>query len=295
MITTNAGRSGFIWWFGTVEDVNDPLMLGRLRVRIINMQTDNSVLLSTEDLHWAQVIQPIYSAALNGIGISPTGIVVGSTVIGFFGDGKEGQLPIVFGSLAGIPDNHDVNGLAREINTINKQYVPLVEPHSKYNAKYPHNKTLTTESGHAIEIDDTPGAERIHIFHKSGTYNEIDNVGNRVEKTVSNTVFVTVDSKTEYVGGELVVGVAGNTGFSIGNDFGIGVENDFEIVSKKGNIHIKTESGSINIDVVGGDMNIKVDGNVNISAEKNVNIKGKMVNIDGSSAVNITGGKINLN
>ena len=35
---------------------------------------------------------------------------------------------------------------------------------------YPKNHVYETESGHIKEFDDTEGAERIHEYHKSGTF-----------------------------------------------------------------------------------------------------------------------------
>ena len=45
---------------------------------------------------------------------------------------------------------------------------------------YPNNKVTQTPSGHVIEIDDTPDAERIHIYHKSGTFIEMQPNGDVV-------------------------------------------------------------------------------------------------------------------
>ena len=80
------GKEGFYWWHGVVEDVNDPLKLGRCRVRVFGYHTDNLQELPTPDLPWAHPIQPITSAAVSGIGMSPTGLLPGSHVLGFFMD-----------------------------------------------------------------------------------------------------------------------------------------------------------------------------------------------------------------
>ena len=42
---------------------------------------------------------------------------------------------------------------------------------------YPFNHVYESESGHVIEIDDTPDYERINVFHKSGSRIEINNKG----------------------------------------------------------------------------------------------------------------------
>jgi hypothetical protein len=47
------------------------------------------------------------------------------------------------------------------------------EPASAYAAQYPYNRVIETASGHSIELDDTPNAERIMIWHKNGSYIQI--------------------------------------------------------------------------------------------------------------------------
>ena len=100
------GKEGFVWWQGVVEDVDDPLMLGRCRVRCLGWHTDDKSDdgIKTEDLPWAFPLQPITSAAISGIGSSPTGLVPGSWVVGFFRDGENAQEPVMMGSIGGIPE-----------------------------------------------------------------------------------------------------------------------------------------------------------------------------------------------
>lgn len=99
----NMGLDGFAWFFGVVEDRNDPLKAGRVRVRIYNWHTDDRVQIPTASLPWAQCMSPITSAAMGDIGHTPTGMVEGTMVFGFFLDGKNAQHPMVLGSVAGIP------------------------------------------------------------------------------------------------------------------------------------------------------------------------------------------------
>ena len=97
------GQTGFIWWHGVVEDVNDPLLVGRCKVRIFGYHLADRVELPISSLPWAYPMQPITSAALSGIGTSPTGLLVGSHVFGFFRDGDIAQDPVMIGSFGGIP------------------------------------------------------------------------------------------------------------------------------------------------------------------------------------------------
>ena len=91
----------FVWFFGQVVDRLDPLCLGRVRVRIFGLHPDDTSLVPNSDLPWAIPVQPITSAAAFGIGGSPIGPVEGTQVFGFFADGKDCQIPIVLGTVAG--------------------------------------------------------------------------------------------------------------------------------------------------------------------------------------------------
>jgi len=224
MTTMNFGLQGFRWFFGVVEDLNDPLKLGRLRVRVYGIHDDTN-LIPTETLPWAQVIQPITSAARGFVGTSPTGILTGSTVFGFFADGTECQLPVIMGTMAGIPNLdlnlHDVTPLARGINSLNKSPVSG-EPDSAFQASYPYNKVTETESGHVIEVDDTPNAERLHVLHKSGTYVEINNQGRRVDKIVGDGYEIVIQNKTMHIKGNLNIYVDNTTNITT-NDYNLTV------------------------------------------------------------------------
>ena len=97
------GLDGFVWFLGVVEDRQDPYLIGRVRVRCFGHHTGDKVKLPTEDLPWAQVMLPVTSAGISGIGQSPIGLVEGSHVFGFFRDGEARQEPVVMGSMPGYP------------------------------------------------------------------------------------------------------------------------------------------------------------------------------------------------
>ena len=94
----------FSWFTGVVEDVNDPLQMGRIRVRCIGYHTDDRGLIKTTDLPWASVMTPVNSASMSGIGMSATGVLPGSWVIGFFRDGPSAQDPIVLGTIPAMTE-----------------------------------------------------------------------------------------------------------------------------------------------------------------------------------------------
>jgi predicted chitinase len=91
-----------MFYTGVVENRQDPLQLGRCQVRIVGLHTHDKVQLPTQELPWAMPVQPIGSAAMNGIGFTPVGPVEGTTVIIMFSD-QDQQQPIILGTVGGIP------------------------------------------------------------------------------------------------------------------------------------------------------------------------------------------------
>lgn len=215
MHALHAGSEGFRWFIGEVEDRDDPLKLGRLRIRIYNVHPMEKTKVSTDNLPWAVPLLPITNAASKKTGSFATGAVVGTIVFGFFMDAENGNYPVVIGTLPGNSDsnnNEEHNDLPYEALGTNKidKRLEGPEPGSAFGAKYPYNKVMKTESGHVIEIDDTPDKERIHVYHKSGTYVEINNDGRMVTKVADDDIEVVVGSKTVFVKGDVRIESEGN-------------------------------------------------------------------------------------
>ena len=82
------------------------------------------------------------------------------------------------------------------------------EPPSAYAAKYPYNKVIET-GRHSIEIDDTPGGERIMIHHNSGAYIQIDAKGTVTERAEADRYEINIGTKHES-SGHSVVTINGN-------------------------------------------------------------------------------------
>ena len=278
----------FIWFFGVVEDRNDPLKMGRVRVRCFNWHTNNKDRVPTSALPWAQCMQPSTSASISGIGRSATGLVEGSWVIGFFLDGEDAQKPMIMGSMPGIPtefangDNgfNDPNGIFPTL--INEPDVdrlarndgefvsPLLatkesgrtssvptatgvtwnEPESAYNARYANNHVTKTESGHVFEIDDTPNAERIHEYHKSGTFKEISADGQKVTRIVGDNYMI--------VAGDDYVNIKGSCNVTIDSNCTTYVKGNWDVkVDGKFNL---TAAGESAIQLNGGGSKVIADG-----------------------------------
>jgi hypothetical protein len=93
------GQDGFVWWIGIVEDIDDPLTLGRCKVRCFGYHPAKSTnLVPTEDLPFALSIHPLNTPNLYG---TPR---VGEWVFGFFLDSLSAQEPAILGYLPAIPE-----------------------------------------------------------------------------------------------------------------------------------------------------------------------------------------------
>lgn len=117
------------------------------------------------------------------------------------------------------------------------------EPDDPFAAEYPFNRVVQTESGHTIEYDDTPGHERIHIWHKTGSFREVHPDGTVVIRTVMQ--------KYEIVLGDDVLHVHGTKNVKIDGDL-------IEYVT--GNVYKKV--GKDMITVVRGQSILSVDGQI---------------------------------
>jgi len=205
----NPGYDGFLWFLGIVDNVQDPLKLGRVKVRILgSTENDPNKDVKTEDLSWATVMTSITSASYQGVGTAPVGLLPGTRIFGFFLDGMEKTKPMIIGSFPIIPGNddanHSVSRQARGVAPVQKEYEKH-EPRTQYRTEYPYNKTITTFAGHVIEVDDTPQSERIHIYHASGSYVEMNPDGSVVSKSMENDVEVVMKDKSVYVKGNVQI------------------------------------------------------------------------------------------
>ena len=97
------GMDGFVWFVGVVEDRVDPEEIGRVRVRCLGFHTEDLTKLPTADLPWAHVMHPVTDPAWQGVGNSPSFLLEGSWVVGFFRDAESKQQPVIIGSLPGVP------------------------------------------------------------------------------------------------------------------------------------------------------------------------------------------------
>ena len=390
-----------IWWQGVVEDRLDPLKLGRCRVRVLGYHTDNKIEadgIPTEHLPWATPMQPITSAAMNGIGTTPLGPVEGTWVFGFFRDGENAQEPVMLGTFGGIPESNvdengnkispidvskgfndptgkyplfnfldeaDTNRLARGIGNLpvptkgalnpkkgaedsksldlkrstRTTKVPTAapavmtdsiantginyntdgsrtwnEPNPRYggtgdssteyletvkrSSAYPHNHVRMSESGHVEEWDDTHTAERLHRFHKSGTFEEIQPDGTKVNKIVGNNFEITYGEKDVMIQGGCNVTITGEARVLYMNDLVQEVHGDYHLhvhgdmrTKIIGNDIKEIQKGAKKTSIAAGDNDLYVgkDNYLNVAKDSNISISGQLFELVGKRVQKIYG------
>ena len=341
------GHDGFIWWIGVVEDRQDPLNLGRCRVRIKGLHSADLTSVPVNSLPWAQPLFPI-----NNTFTSPSTLKDGDMVMGFFMDGDAAQFPIILGMFNGIPEDESRpgNGFSdqrseselqtapRKIKSIDyktdglgaritdgdsaalfpeflnepttdrlcrnenidktivtakqKSVVEVIdannkkwkEPKTQYAAQYPYNKVLSTESGHIQEFDDTPGSERIHTYHRTGSFVEYHPDGSRVDKVVKDKYSIVMKDDHIYVMGNCFVTIQGNAKVFVEKDCDLKTGGDLNFnVGKNWNIDV---SGNIQANVSGSVIEniskaVKTDvgGTIDITSADKITIIGSEVEI----------------
>ncbi len=167
------------WFIGIVEEIADPLRLGRVKVRAYGVHNHDTSEIPTHALPWATVAIPTTEAGIDGVGVNP-GLMRGSQVFGIFSDGDQCQYPIVLAvipfiesetpitnpSLSRIPtsaDDVDLRGAVGNNNT---------ERTFNFFLSYQSGKYFTAESAAAIAgvllyynfKFDTTKSNRLSIF-----------------------------------------------------------------------------------------------------------------------------------
>ena len=149
------------------------------------------------------------------------------------------------------------------------------EPVTPYNAEYPHNHVYESESGHIREIDDTPGAERIHERHASGSGYEIGPDGTKVTRHKLDNYDLTYGQQYTHIRGSQNTTVNGGVKVFV-NASGEGADGPpgqtvqkyhYTIqVGKNANVNIQVDKGDVNVVTTDGDINIKSGKDINIEA-----------------------------
>ena len=285
------GHNGFLWFVGVVEDRQDPQFAGRVRVRCLGHHTSNKNILPTSDLPWSQVVLPITSSGISGVGQSPLGLVEGSWVFGYFRDGNNRQEPLVIGSLPGRPseygnpnkgfydpnarendttksvypreiDEPDVNRLA--VNNPNKQHSSL----TTRTAQRLTNITGVNNTWNQPEISYNASYPYNHVYEsESGHIMEFDDTTGAKRIHLRHTSGTSIEMTNN------------------GDTIEITKNNRYILVTADNKVYIK---GSKDV-VIDGDYDLKVNGNYNIAVAGN-----KVETISGTKTSTTTGAVVHI-
>jgi predicted chitinase len=142
------------------------------------------------------------------------------------------------------------------------------EPKTSFAAKYPYNHVYESESGHIQELDDTPGHERIHLYHRKGTYYEIDPNGSKITHIVGDNYHIVDRNGCIYIAGECNITIGGKTNILCQADADIQVEGSANMVIG-GNFDLGV-AGNMTT-TVGGTYTVQSGGNMTHQSNSNMN------------------------
>ncbi len=191
------------------------------------------------------------------------------------------------------------------------------QPASPFNGKYPFNQVRTTESNHVMEIDDTPDAERLLEYHRTGTFREIDANGSIVTRVKGSNYEIIDKNGKISICGRADISIKGDCNVWVGNDANLEVEGDVNIVCRNdinafasGKVNFSSKE-SFNI-TTESDINFQAEGSINLKAVKNINSQsqasinqkssadhkieaGSVVSVKGGSLFAADAGQVHLN
>ena len=326
------GLDGFVWFTGVVEDRNDPAKLGRVKVRALGFHTENLNDIPTADLPWAHVMHPVTDPSMQGLGNTPSFLVEGTWVIGFFSDAKDRQQPIIMGTLPGYPQ--DVADVTKGFNDPNALYPSSEITHSKHSTNESDVNRLArneTDKAHSVIAtkndsitEDVPIANvdttwtepssayaatypKNHVFEsESGHIKEFDDTtdNERIHEYHTAGTFYEIDkdgnkstrvvgSNYEVVAGSNYVNVKGDVNLTIDTNCNTYIKGDWNIQVDGSKTEVVTGAVS---ETYKDTKTETVTGAVSetYSANQTTNITGTL-DLDASSEIDMDAGTININ
>ena len=163
------------------------------------------------------------------------------------------------------------------------------ELNSPTESQYPLNQVQETVSGHVIEIDDTPGNERVLIKHNTGGGIELRNDGSVIITSKLHKIESIGGDNKVIIQGEADLVYKGNLNISVTGDYNVDVKGDYN-VSVGGNRTTKvvgadrrTINGNVG-DIIAGGLSQTITGQVT-----NTMLGGQSNNIKGTYSNNVEG------
>ena len=170
------------------------------------------------------------------------------------------------------------------LNNASQDITKISQPPSPYGAKYPFNHVYESESGHLIEIDDTPSKERLHWYHRSGTFTEFHPKGIRTDRTMGHHYNIVTGNEETYIRGAEKKAVSLASIQNIGGKAEFVSGKDMKIISEAGNLTVDAPTG---ITTISGNQ-------IFIDAKNVLTLKGAQIVRDDDSALDEVKGDYGL-
>ena len=159
------------------------------------------------------------------------------------------------------------------------------EPETEYNATYPRNHVYESEGGHIREMDDTPGAERIHERHNSGSGYEIFPNGTKVTRVKGKNYNIVSEDEYCHIQGTARETIDKGLRIRVNSEGQAGNNYNIE-VGQGSNVNVEVNGGNINLTTLNSGQDA---GDININASRDLNVQvGRNMTMDVSETITET-------
>jgi len=143
------------------------------------------------------------------------------------------------------------------------------EPATEYNTTYPRNHVYESEGGHIREMDDTPGSERIHERHNSGSGYEIFPNGTKVTRVKGKNYNIVSEDEYCHIQGTARETIDKGLRIRVNSEGQAGNNYNVE-VGQGSNVNIEVNGGNINLTTLNSGQDA---GDININASRDLNVQ----------------------
>ena len=159
------------------------------------------------------------------------------------------------------------------------------EPATEYNTTYPRNHVYESEGGHIREMDDTPGAERIHERHNSGSGYEIFPNGTKVTRVKGKNYNIVSEDEYCHIQGTARETIDKGLRIRVNSEGQAGNNYNIE-VGQGSNVNVEVNGGNINLTTLNSGQDA---GDININASRDLNVQvGRNMTMDVSETITET-------
>ena len=139
---------------------------------------------------------------------------------------------------------------------------------------------MCIRDSHIREIDDTPGKERIHERHSSGSGYEIHPDGTKVTRVKQDNYTIVTNDDFAHIKGNSNTTVDGGIRVFVNADGSTDDHNYTIQVGNNANVNIQVDKGDVNIVTTQGNINLKSGKNIHMDAAQGIYMKSSSVDAE---------------